>query len=193
MKVTILDYGAGNIQSVQFALARLGVNATLSNNKEEILSSDKIIFPGVGHASEAMKQLNVTGLAHLIPSLKQDVLGICLGMQLLCNSTEEGEAKGLGVFDVDVKRFTNAVKVPHMGWNRIEDLKSDLFKGLNSNPYMYSVHSYYAPKVDQTIASSTYELPFSAALQYKNFYGVQFHPEKSSTDGAQILTNFLNL
>jgi glutamine amidotransferase len=193
MKVTILDYGAGNIQSVQFALARLGVNATLSNNKEEILSSDKIIFPGVGHASEAMKQLNVTGLAHLIPSLKQDVLGICLGMQLLCNSTEEGEAKGLGVFDVDVKRFTNAVKVPHMGWNRIEDLKSDLFKGLNSNPYMYSVHSYYAPKVDQTIASSTYELPFSAALQHNNFYGVQFHPEKSSTDGAQILTNFLNL
>lgn len=193
MKVTILDYGAGNIQSVQFALARLGVNAILSSDKEQILSSDKIIFPGVGHASEAMKQLNSTALAHLIPNLKQDVLGICLGMQLLCNSTEEGETKGLGVFDVDIKRFTNAVKVPHMGWNRIEDLKSDLFKGLNSNPYMYSVHSYYAPKVAQTIASSTYELPFSAALQYKNFYGVQFHPEKSSTDGAQILTNFLNL
>ena len=193
MKVTILDYGAGNIQSVQFALARLGVNTMLSSDKEEILSSDKIIFPGVGHASEAMKQLNATGLAHLIPNLKQDVLGICLGMQLLCNSTEEGETKGLGVFDVDVKRFTNAVKVPHMGWNCIEDLKSDLFKGLNSNPYMYSVHSYYAPKVAQTIASSTYELPFSASLQYKNFYGVQFHPEKSSTDGAQILTNFLNL
>lgn len=193
MKITILDYGAGNIQSIQFALARLGVNATLSNDKEEILSSDKIIFPGVGHASEAMKQLNTTGLAHLIPNLKQDVLGICLGMQLLCNSTEEGETKGLGVFDVDVKRFTNAVKVPHIGWNRIEDLKSDLFKGLNSNPYMYSVHSYYAPMVAQTIASSTYELPFSAALQHRNFYGVQFHPEKSSTDGAQILTNFLNL
>lgn len=193
MKITILDYGAGNIQSIQFALARLGVNATLSNDKEEILSSDKIIFPGVGHASEAMKQLNTTGLAHLIPNLKQDVLGICLGMQLLCNSTEEGKTKGLGVFDVDVKRFTNAVKVPHMGWNRIEDLKSDLFKGLNSNPYMYSVHSYYAPMVAQTIASSTYELPFSAALQHRNFYGVQFHPEKSSTDGAQILTNFLNL
>ena len=193
MKITILDYGAGNIQSIQFALARLGVNATLSNDKEEILSSDKIIFPGVGHASEAMKQLNTTGLAHLIPNLKQDVLGICLGMQLLCNSTEEGETKALGVFDVDVKRFSRAVKVPHMGWNRIEDLKSDLFKGLNSNPYMYSVHSYYAPMVAQTIASSTYELPFSAALQHRNFYGVQFHPEKSSTDGAQILTNFLNL
>ena len=193
MKVTILDYGAGNIQSVQFAFARLGVNATLSNDKEEILSSNKIIFPGVGHASEAMKQLNVTGLAHLIPNLKQDVLGICLGMQLLCNSSEEGQTKGLGVFDVNVKRFTNAVKVPHMGWNLIEDLRSDLFKGLNSNPYMYSVHSYYAPMVAQTIASSTYELPFSAALQHRNFYGVQFHPEKSSTDGAQILTNFLNL
>lgn len=193
MKVTILDYGAGNIQSVQFALARLGVSAILSSDKEEILTADKIIFPGVGHASEAMKQLNATALSDLIPNLKQDVLGICLGMQLLCTSTEEGETEGLGVFDVDVKRFSNAVKVPHMGWNRIEELKSDLFKGLNSNPYMYSVHSYYAPIVSQTIASSNYEFPFSAALQHKNFYGVQFHPEKSSSDGAQILTNFLNL
>ena len=193
MKVTILDYGAGNIQSVQFALARLGINALLSNDKEEILTSDKIIFPGVGHANQAMKQLRATALDELIPNLKQDVLGICLGMQLLCQHTEEGQTQGLGVFKSDVKRFNNSVKVPHMGWNLIEDLKSGLFKGLNPNPYMYSVHSYYAPVGPQTIASSHYELPFSAALQHNNFYGVQFHPEKSSSEGAQILTNFLDL
>ena len=193
MKVTILDYGAGNIQSVQFALARLGIDALLSNDKELILSSDKIIFPGVGHATQAMKQLKAAGLTDLIPELKQDVLGICLGMQLLCKHSEEGDTMGLGVFDAEIKRFSNSVKVPHMGWNTIDNLKSDLFKGINSGAYMYSVHSYYAPLTNQSIAKTSYQLPFSAALHHKNFYGVQFHPEKSSVDGTQVLTNFLNL
>ena len=193
MKVTLLDYGAGNIQSVQFALERLGVNAILSNNKEDILSSDKVIFPGVGQASQAMKQLKATGLDILIPGLKQDVLGICLGMQLLCKTTEEGSTKGLGVFDVDVKRFEANVKVPHMGWNLIENLKSELFMGLETPTYMYAVHSYYAPKCDFTIATSKYDIDFSSALQKNNFYGVQFHPEKSSQDGSKILENFLKL
>jgi glutamine amidotransferase len=193
MKVTLLDYGAGNIQSVQFALERLGANAILSNNKEDILSSDKIIFPGVGQASQAMKQLKATGLDVLIPELKQDVFGICLGMQLLCKTTEEGSTKGLGIFDVDVKRFEANVKVPHMGWNLIENLKSELFMGLETPTYMYAVHSYYAPKCDFTIATSKYDIDFSSALQKNNFYGVQFHPEKSSQDGSKILENFLKL
>ncbi len=193
MKVTLLDYGAGNIQSVQFALERLGVDAVLSNDKENILSSDKIIFPGVGQASQAMKQLKATGLNALIPELKQDVLGICLGMQLLCKTTEEGSTTGLGIFDVDVKRFEANVKVPHMGWNLIENLKSELFTGLKSTTYMYAVHSYYAPNCDLTIATSNYGVDFSSALQKDNFYGVQFHPEKSSRDGAMVLENFLKL
>jgi len=193
MKVTLLDYGAGNIQSVQFALERLGANAILSNNKEDILSSDKIIFPGVGQASQAMKQLKATGLDVLIPELKQAVFGICLGMQLLCKTTEEGSTKGLGIFDVDVKRFEANVKVPHMGWNLIENLKSELFMGLETPTYMYAVHSYYAPKCDFTIATSKYDIDFSSALQKNNFYGVQFHPEKSSQDGSKILENFLKL
>ncbi len=193
MKVTILDYGAGNIQSVQFALGRLGVEAKLSSQKEEILASDKIIFPGVGQAHQAMKQLKSKGLDRLIPQLKQDVLGICLGMQLLCKATEEGDTLGMGVFDVNVRRFDDNVKVPHMGWNCIENLKSKLFLGLKSPTYMYSVHSYYASICDETIATSEYDITFSSALQKENFYGVQFHPEKSSRDGAQILDNFLNL
>ena len=193
MKVTLLDYGAGNIQSVQFALERLGINAVLSNNKEDILSSDKIIFPGVGQASQAMKQLKATGLNAIIPELTQDVLGICLGMQLLCKTTEEGSTTGLGIFDIDVKRFETNVKVPHMGWNLIENLKSELFKGLETPTYMYAVHSYYAPKCDFTIATSNYGTDFSSALQKDNFYGVQFHPEKSSRDGAMVLENFLKL
>ena len=193
MKVTILDYGAGNIQSVQFALERLGVQAKLSNQSEDILSSDKVIFPGVGQAQYAMNQLKSTGLNLLIPSLKQDVLGICLGMQLLCNYSDEGQTKGLGVFNINVQRFNNNVKVPHMGWNLIEDLKSDLFLRLKSPTYMYSVHSYYAPICDLTIATTKYDTLFSSALKKDNFYGVQFHPEKSSQDGAQVLENFLNL
>ena len=193
MDVTIIDYGAGNIQSIQFAFQRLGVNAKLSNSVQEIQNADKVIFPGVGEASQAMEMLKKSKLDLLIPTLKQDVLGICLGMQLLCKHSEEGNTKGLGVFDVDVKRFSNAVKVPHMGWNTIQNLQSNLLKEIPENSFMYSVHSYYASIGTQTIASSKYELEFSAALQSDNFYGVQFHPEKSSKDGAQLLQNFLNL
>jgi len=193
MDVIIIDYGAGNIQSIQFAFQRLGVNAKLSNSVQEIQNADKVIFPGVGEASQAMEMLKKSKLDLLIPNLKQDVLGICLGMQLLCKHSEEGNTKGLGVFDVDVKQFSNAVKVPHMGWNTIQNLQSDLLKEIPENSFMYSVHSYYACIGTQTIASSEYELEFSAALQSDNFYGVQFHPEKSSKDGAQLLQNFLNL
>ena len=193
MDVIIIDYGAGNIQSIQFAFQRLGVNAKLSNSVQEIQNADKVIFPGVGEASQAMEMLKKSKLDLLIPTLKQDVLGICLGMQLLCNHSEEGNTKGLGVFDVDVKQFSNAVKVPHMGWNTIQNLQSDVLKEIPENSFMYSVHSYYACIGTHTIASSEYELEFSAALQSDNFYGVQFHPEKSSKDGAQLLQNFLNL
>ena len=193
MDVIIIDYGAGNIQSIQFAFQRLGVNAKLSNSVQEIQNADKVIFPGVGEASQAMEMLKKSKLDLLIPTLKQDVLGICLGMQLLCKHSEEGNTKGLGVFDVNVKQFSNTVKVPHMGWNTIQNLQSDLLKEIPENSFMYSVHSYYASIGTQTIASSEYELEFSAALQSDNFYGVQFHPEKSSKDGAQLLQNFLNL
>ena len=193
MKLVIINYGAGNIKSIQFAFKRLGVDAILSNNPEEILAADKIIFPGVGEASTAMKMLEESGLSDLIPKLKQPVLGICLGMQLMCKTTEEGNTKGLGIFQTDVKRFDHSVKVPHMGWNVIKDLKSDLFKGLKENEYMYLVHSYYAEHCKETIAKTDYGLNYASALQHNNFYGVQFHPEKSGTEGAKILQNFLDL
>ncbi|GAL64950.1 imidazole glycerol phosphate synthase subunit HisH [Algibacter lectus] len=193
MKLVIINYGAGNIKSIQFAFKRLGVDAILSNDPEEILAADKIIFPGVGEASSAMKMLEESGLADLIPTLKQPVLGICLGMQLMCKTTEEGNTKGLGIFQTDVKRFDHSVKVPHMGWNVIKDLKSDLFKGLKENEYMYLVHSYYAEHCNETIAKTDYGLNYASALQHNNFYGVQFHPEKSGTEGAKILQNFLDL
>ena len=193
MKLVIIDYGAGNIKSIQFAFKRLGIDAILSNNPEEILAADKVIFPGVGEASTAMTMLQRSGLDKLIPTLKQPVLGICLGMQLLCESTEEGNTKGVGIFKTKVKRFTNDVKVPQMGWNVIKDLKSDLFSGIKENEYMYLVHSYYAEHCDETIAKTDYGINYASALQHNNFYGVQFHPEKSSFAGAKILQNFLKL
>ena len=192
MKIVIINYGAGNIQSIMFAIERLGFHAILSNNPDEIKAADKVIFPGVGEASYAMKMLQESGLDTLIPTLKQPVLGICLGMQLMCNKSEEGNTKGLGIFDVDVIKFTSKVKVPQMGWNQIYNLKSDLFKGINENEYMYLVHSYYAPDCAESIATTNYEVEYASALENENFYGTQFHPEKSSEHGLALYRNFLH-
>ncbi|WP_010517052.1 imidazole glycerol phosphate synthase subunit HisH [Croceivirga radicis] len=192
MSLVIIDYGAGNIQSIKFAFQRLGVNAVLSNDPEVIRKAEKVIFPGVGEASSAMRKLRESGLDTVIPTLSQPVLGICLGMQLMCNASEEGNTKGLGIFDVDVVKFNSNVKVPQIGWNKIENLQSPLFKNLE-NDFIYLVHSFYAPKCEETIATCTYGLEYAAALAKDNFYGVQFHPEKSGQYGAQILKNFLSL
>ncbi|EIA07597.1 imidazole glycerol phosphate synthase subunit HisH [Flavobacterium frigoris] len=193
MKIVIINYGAGNIQSIMFAIERLGYKAVLSNNPAEIKAADKVIFPGVGEASSAMEMLLESGLDTLIPTLEQPVLGICLGMQLMCNHTQEGDTKGLGIFDVDVLKFSSKVKVPQMGWNNIYNLKSDLFKGVSENEYMYLVHSFYAPDCAQSIATTNYEVEYASALQKDNFYGTQFHPEKSGDVGEKILGNFLKL
>ena len=193
MNIVIIDYGAGNIKSLQFAFDRIGASAVLSKEPEEIKSADKVIFPGVGEANYAMTKLKESGLDRVIPTLKQDVLGICLGMQLLCLNSEEGNTKGLGVFQTEVKRFNNDLKVPQMGWNTILDLKSPLFNNIKEGAFMYLVHSYYAENCKETIATTNYGFDYASALQHENFYGVQFHPEKSSTDGEQILINFLNL
>jgi glutamine amidotransferase len=193
MKIVIINYGAGNIQSIKFAIERLGFEAVLSNDWTEIKAADRVIFPGVGEASFAMKMLIDSGLDVLIPTLKQPVLGICLGMQLMCNKSEEGNTIGLGIFDIDVIKFTPKVKVPQMGWNQIYNLKSDLFKGISENEYMYLVHSFYAPNCPEAIATTNYELEYASALQKDNFYGTQFHPEKSGDIGEQILGNFLKL
>jgi len=193
LKILIIDYGAGNIQSIKFALQRLGYDALLSDDIEEIKAADKVIFPGVGEASNAMKKLKQTGLDKLIPKLKQPVLGICLGMQLMCRYCEEGDTKGLGIFNDDVVKFNSGVKVPQIGWNQISNLKSELFSDVSENEYMYLVHSFYAPLCKETIATSTYGIQYSTALRKNNFYGVQFHPEKSSDAGELILKNFLSL
>ena len=193
MKIAIINYGAGNIQSILFAIERLGYTAVLTNNPDEILKADKVIFPGVGEASYAMQKLIESGLDSLIPNLKQPVLGICLGMQLMCHHSEEGNTDGLGIFDANVIRFSNNVKVPQMGWNQIYNLKSPLFKEINDNEYMYLVHSYYVPNCKEAIATTNYDLEYASALQKNNFYGTQFHPEKSGDVGEQILANFLKL
>ena len=193
MKIVIINYGAGNIQSIKFAIQRLGYEAILSDNIDEIKSADKVIFPGVGEASSAMEKLKATGLDVLIPTLKQPVLGICLGMQLMCNYCEEGNTQCLGIFDCDVVKFNNNVKVPQIGWNQIENLKSDLFKGIKEKEYMYLVHSFYVSLNDEAIAITDYGIKYASALQKDNFYGTQFHPEKSSKAGEQILKNFLEL
>lgn len=193
MRIIIINYGAGNIKSIQFAFKRLGIDAILSNNTEEIEQADKLIFPGVGEASSAMRKLKESGLDIIIPRLKQPVLGICLGMQLMCNFSEEGNTKGLGIFDIEVKRFSNNVKVPQMGWNTINNLKSDLFKGIKEQEFMYLVHSFYVENCVEQIATTNYGLKYASAIQKDNFYGVQFHPEKSGKMGEQILKNFIEL
>ena len=193
MKIAIIDYGAGNVQSVLFALERLGFEGIVTNDWNTIKKADKVIFPGVGEASSAMKMLQESGLDVLIPTLKQPVLGICLGMQLMCKYSEEGNTNGLGIFDVNVVKFSQEVKVPQMGWNTIFNLKTPLFEGIKENEFMYLVHSYYASLSENTIATTNYELEYSTALQRENFFGVQFHPEKSGIFGEQILKNFLNL
>jgi imidazole glycerol-phosphate synthase subunit HisH len=196
MKVVIIQYNSGNVQSVQFALNRIGAEAIVSNDEEIIRSADKVIFPGVGEAGSAMQYLKEWKLDEIIKSLEQPVLGICLGMQLMCRYSEEGSTQCLGIFEEAVKRFVTddvAVKVPQIGWNTIAGLKTKLFAGLQENSYCYFVHSYYAAKGKHTIATTDYIQPYSAALQKDNFYGVQFHPEKSAEVGELILTNFLRL
>ena len=193
MKIAIIDYGAGNVQSVQFSLARLGYESFISKDAETIKTADRVIFPGVGEAGSATQKLNESGLNALIPKLEQPVLGICLGMQLMCNFSEESNTKGLGIFDTDVVRFSTDVKAPKVGWNTIYDLKSDLFANIPEQTYQYFVHSYYAPTSAQGIAKAFYGTEYDVALQKNNFFGVQFHPEKSGAVGEQILSNFLKL
>lgn len=196
MKIACIKYNAGNIYSVVHALRRLGVEPVVSDKAEDILSADKVIFPGVGEASTTMNYLKAGNLDKLIMSLKQPVLGICLGMQLMCSYSEEGGHTGcLGIFDVPVKLFRPAQgeKIPHMGWNGIYDLKSPLFNNIFENDYVYFVHSYYVPLCGNTIATCDYTGPFSAALNKDNFFATQFHPEKSGPVGRNILKAFLDL
>jgi len=197
MDVAIIKYNAGNIQSVLFALERIGVHATVTDDIELIKASDKIIFPGVGEASSAMSYLKERKLDELIKTLTQPVLGICLGMQLLCEFSEENNTDCLGIFEnVTVKKFIateSYFKIPQIGWNTIYNLHSDLFKGIPEESYCYFVHGYYAVESDYTIAKTEYILPYSSALQKNNFYGVQFHPEKSALIGEQIIKNFISL
>ena len=192
-KLVIIDYGAGNIKSLQFALARLEINAECTKNPELIKKAEKVIFPGVGHAESAMKKLKESGLDILLPKLKQPVLGICLGMQLMCNYSEEGSTQGLGIFNVEVERFQISNKVPHMGWNTITKLQTPLFQNIPEQSFMYFVHSYFVPNNSHSIATTAYEIPYCSALAKDNFYGVQFHPEKSGPVGQKILENFLTL
>jgi glutamine amidotransferase len=196
MKIAIIKYNAGNIRSVLYALERIGHTALVTDNADEIKNADKVIFPGVGEASTAMNYLENRNLDKLICSLTQPVLGICLGMQLMCKYSEENDTECLGIFDEDVKKFkveSLKFKVPQIGWNSIYDLKTNLFKNVTDKSYCYFVHGYYAAKGEHTIAITDYVQPYSSALHKNNFYGVQFHPEKSATTGEQILKNFIEL
>ncbi len=192
-KIAIIDYGAGNIRSVKYALERLNVDSILTSDPNTIKNADKVIFPGVGEASSAMKQLREKGLDTLISSLAQPVLGICLGMQLMCDFTEEGNTKGLGIFPYKVLKFPADKKVPHMGWNTIEEIYTDIFSNIEADNFVYFVHSFYVPVNSDSIANCNYIVPFCAALKKENFYGCQFHPEKSGKMGETILKNFLAL
>ena len=191
--VAIIDYNVGNVKSLQFALERLGVKSILTNDYGLIKKSEKVIFPGQGAASTAMDKLKEVGLDKLIPNLKQPVLGICLGMQLLCENTEEGDVDGLGIIKCNVIKFSDKLKVPQMGWNKVKKLRTRLFNKINEGDYMYLLHSYFVPTINETIGQSEYGLTYSVAVQKENFFGVQFHPEKSSAAGSQLLKNFLEL
>lgn len=197
MQLAIIKYNAGNIMSVDYALQRLGIEARVTDDHEYIRSADKVIFPGVGEASTTMKFLREKKLDRLIPELTQPVLGICLGLQLMCRYSEEGDTTCIGVFDEKVRKFRTEptqdekLKIPHMGWNTISDLKTSLFAGVMENQYTYFVHGFYAETGINTVAMCNYIVPFSAALHYRNFYATQFHPEKSGTAGSQIINNFL--
>mgnify|MGYP000322430029 FL=1 len=196
MDIAIIKYNAGNIYSVAFALKRLGINPVITADKELIQKADKVIFPGVGEAYTTMEYLKEHKMTELIRNLKQPVLGVCLGMQLMCRHSEEGNADCLGIFDVDVKRFISnqhEEKVPHMGWNTISDLRGGLFTPELEDKFVYFVHSYYVPLNADTAATTDYILPFSASLHKNNFYATQFHPEKSGSVGELILRNFINL
>jgi glutamine amidotransferase len=196
MNITIIQYNAGNIQSVLYALERLGVSATVTDDATMIQAADKVIFPGVGEASTAMAYLKARNLDQLIVALKQPVLGICLGMQLMCKHSEENDTNCLGIFEEQVLAFKateNTIKVPQIGWNTITNLKSELFNNVPENSFAYFVHGFYAGLGDNTIANTDYIQPYSSALQKNNFYGVQFHPEKSAAVGEQIIQNFLGL
>jgi len=191
--IAIIKYNAGNIRSVQNALTRLGYESVITDDPDTILSADKVIFPGVGEASSAMKYLRDKGLDKVLQSVKNPMLGICLGLQLMCHHSEEGDTTCLGIFDAEVKKFPPLDKVPHMGWNSFTDVKGELFNGIELDNDVYYVHGYYAAISDETIASCDYIQPFSSAMQKDNFYATQFHPEKSADVGGQILKNFLAL
>lgn len=200
MSLAIVKYNAGNIQSVLYALERIGANAIVTDDHSALRAAEKVIFPGVGEASSAMRYLEERGLDTVIKNLQQPVLGICLGMQLMCAYSEENDTTCLGIFEEKVKLFKPAatstkevLKIPQIGWNNIYDLKTDLFRGVAENSYCYFVHGYYAALGDHTIATTDYVQPYSSGLNRDNFYGVQFHPEKSAKVGEQIITNFLRL
>jgi glutamine amidotransferase len=195
--IAIIKYNAGNVQSVQYALQRIGVDSIVTDDVAAIQAADKVIFPGVGHANSAMQYLRDRQLDHLIVSLKQPVLGICLGLQLMCKHSEEGNTDCLGIFDESVKLFPTSIsadqKIPQIGWNNIYAYRADLFSGIDDNEFVYTVHSYYASLGDATVATTDYIIPYSAALQKDNFYAVQFHPEKSGKVGELILKNFISI
>jgi len=191
--IAIIKYNAGNIRSVQNALNRLGYDSIITDDKTKILNADKVIFPGVGEASSAMKYLKDKGLDDVIRSIEKPMLGICLGLQLMCDYSEEGDTKCLGIFNTQVKKFPPKEKVPHIGWNSLAEVKGELFQHIQTESDMYYVHSYYAEKNEQTIAVCNYIEPFATAIQHNNFYATQFHPEKSADVGTQLLKNFLEL
>ncbi|MEC5174565.1 imidazole glycerol phosphate synthase subunit HisH [Chryseobacterium nepalense] len=191
--IAIIKYNGGNVNSVQNSLNRLNIESVVTDDFELIRNADKVIFPGVGEASSTMKLLKEKGLDQLIPTLKQPVLGICLGMQLMCKNNEEGNTSGMGIFDINVKKFPATDIVPHMGWNTISDFRSDIFSGIEENSDVYFVHSFYCELSENTTSVCNYILPFSASLQKNNFYAMQFHPEKSEDVGSRLLQNFLKI